>query len=251
MSRMNNIIHVIKATKRWLILKSSYMIGTCTRGAITSVKTKQKIAALTFDDGPHPVYTLKILDLLKKYDAFATFFLVGKNASRHPKIVKEIGLDGHSIGNHSWNHASLPSMPRKERRAQIHSCAEAVAPYGQKLLRPPFGHLDIASHFDVLTLGYQIITWDVAAFDWVDHDAEWIANRIIEKIKPGSIILLHDCIYQSRQIAAPYDRSQMLTALEMVLSQLSDQFSFVTIPNLLKHGRPRRVKWYVTDHDDW
>jgi hypothetical protein len=142
-------------------------------------------------------------------------------------------------------------MTAKTRRSQIRSCAKATAPYGQRLFRPPYGHQTLLSHLEALLLGYQVITWNLAVFDWLDHDAEWMADRIVSNIQPGSVVLLHEAIYRSRQISPQYDREPMLGAVKMVLERLSDRFRFVTVPDLLQYGRPVRVKWYVKNDDDW
>jgi peptidoglycan/xylan/chitin deacetylase (PgdA/CDA1 family) len=97
---------------------------------ISSVATTEPIAALTFDDGPHPRHTPKLLEILKRYNAKATFFMVGKVASRYPELVKAVADAGHVIGNHSWDHPSFPSLTRSERLSQVLRCAAALNPYG-------------------------------------------------------------------------------------------------------------------------
>ena len=220
-------------------------------GTITSVRTKETVAALTFDDGPHPGCTPRLLDILQKHQAHATFFMVGKMAKRYPDIVQSVAQKRHAIGNHSWDHPSFPSNTATVGRSQIRACAEAVAPYGQKLFRPPFGHQSISSYLNALLLGYKVITWNHAAFDWLDHDSKWMAERIVKNIKPGSIVLFHDAIYSSQLASTQCDREPMLSAVTMILEQLSDRFRFITVPDLLQYGRPVYVNWYVRNDDDW
>ena len=95
-------------------------------GTVTHFATDNTIAALAFDDGPHPEYTPRLLDILEKYKVRATFFMIGKGAIEHPSIVKRIAQSGHAIGNHSWDHASFTTIRGKERREQIRACGIAI-----------------------------------------------------------------------------------------------------------------------------
>ncbi|QII12845.1 putative oligosaccharide deacetylase [Candidatus Kuenenia stuttgartiensis] len=219
-------------------------------GTITHVSTSDMVAALTFDDGPDPVFTPLLLVILEKYNVHATFFMIGKAAEQHPDLVQKIAQGGHAIGNHSWDHPSFPSITGRERRKQIRASAKAVAPYGQKLFRPPYGHQTVASRIDAILLRYKVIAWDMNACDWEKHDAQWMANRLINRLKPGSIILLHDTLWDIMEKDAK-DRVPVLEALDIFLEKVSRQFRFVTIPELLRRGRVQKQNWYVKDHNDW
>jgi peptidoglycan/xylan/chitin deacetylase (PgdA/CDA1 family) len=219
-------------------------------GTITHVSTQDAVAALTFDDGPHPESTSRLLDILKRHQVRATFFMVGEAAQRHPDIVRWVAQAGHAIGNHSWDHPSFPLITGRERRAQIRACEKAIAPYGQRLFRPPYGHQSVASRLDVLWLGYQVVTWNVEAHDWLDHDAEWIANRIVSKTEPGSVIVFHDALYYTIE-ARHTDREPMLEAVNMVLEQFGDRFRFITVPELLRYEHLQRRNWYRKADPDW
>jgi len=209
-------------------------------GTFTHVTTEDPVVALTFDDGPHPVYTSRLLDILERYQAQATFFMVGHAASKHLDLVRRVSMAGHSIGNHSWDHPSFPLIRGNEGRAQIRACARALAPYGQKLFRPPFGNLNVASRLDALRLGYMVVTWNIVAGDWLQDDAETIVNRVESRIKKGSVVLFHDSLYQS--LEAQYaDRDETLKAVDILLKKLGQHFRFVTIPELFRHGRPQRT----------
>lgn len=219
-------------------------------GTITHVSTQDTVAALTFDDGPHPESTPRLLDILKKHQARATFFMVGEAAQRHPDLVQRVARAGHTIGNHSWDHPSFPLISGRERRAQIRACEKAIAPYGQRLFRPPYGHQSIASRLDALWLGYKVVIWKVAAVDWLDHEAKWMADRLASQIQPGSVILLHEVLYHT--IETRYaNREPMLEAVDMLLEQLGDRFRFITIPELFRHGRPQRRNWYRKADPEW
>ena len=121
-------------------------------GVITDVATTAPVAALTFDDGPHPEWTPRLLDLLDRHQAKATFFMVGEMAARHPELVNRIAGAGHAIGNHSWNHPSFPAIRWAERSRQIARCEDTIRVCNAKLFRPPFGDLNWSS-FVQLTLG--------------------------------------------------------------------------------------------------
>jgi peptidoglycan/xylan/chitin deacetylase (PgdA/CDA1 family) len=215
-------------------------------GTITQVATQERVAALTFDDGPHPEFTPRLLEILERHGAHATFFMLGEAARKHPAVVQQVARGGHAIGNHSWDHPSFPLITGRARCAQMRACAAAVAPYGgRRLFRPPYGHQNIASRLEALWLGYRVVTWNVVAEDWCDRDVDWMANRLVERIKPGSVVLLHDAIYWSPHEVSPQcDRGPMLAAVDTTLGRLGGRFRFVTIPELLRYGRPRRQYWY-------
>lgn len=205
--------------------------------------TNDHVAALTFDDGPHPEYTPRLLEVLGTHNAHATFFMIGSVAQQFPQVVGEVAQAGHAIGNHSWDHPSFPLITGRERRAQIRACARAIAPYGQRLFRPPYGHQSIMSQLDALLLGYQVVTWNLLAHDWLDHDPEWMLNLILQKIQPGSVILFHDGLPQALEVQYR-NREPTIQVVKLLLEKLSSHYRFVTIPDLLIHGRPHRQIWF-------
>jgi peptidoglycan-N-acetylglucosamine deacetylase len=213
-------------------------------GTIAYVNTEEPVAALTFDDGPHPVYTPNLLKILDKYKAHATFFMVGEAAQRQQELVKKVAQAGHAIGIHSWDHSSFATISGRKRRQQLRACKRTLGSYGQRLFRPPWGKQNLASRLDALWLGYKVVGWNVVAKDWFDFKPSDMAERLIKDIKPGSIILLHDAIYRSSLAIPQYDRSAMLEALDIALTQISNQMRFVTVPELLQYGRPALQKWF-------
>jgi len=237
--------HKVKVLYRLPTIITQRVLGT-----ITHVRTQTPAVALTFDDGPHPEYTPRLLDILDKHGAKATFFMVGRIAQRYPRLVQQIALAGHAIGNHSWDHPSFPMISRRERWAQLRACARALAPYGQRLFRPPYGHQSRGSRLDALLMGYQVVTWSLHVEDWLHHGADWMANRLIHEIRPGSIILLHDALYHVVEEHCA-DRTPMLEAVDLVLERLDDQFRFVTVPELLRIGQPHRQLWYRGPNVKW
>ncbi|HLV01654.1 MAG TPA: polysaccharide deacetylase family protein [Acidobacteriota bacterium] len=221
-------------------------------GTITRVETDAPVAALTFDDGPHPEFTPRLIRLLERFDARATFFMLGQSAAQYPEIVKRVAEAGHAIANHTFDHPSFPLITREERLNQLRSCREALSPYEQKLFRPPYGEQSKASHFDVTRLGYKVILFDAHADDWFEPDSERMTQLLHNQVRPGSIVCLHDAIYWHRlpslvpRLAERplVDRRSMLKALEKYLEKAARRFRFVTVPELFRYGRPRRVDWY-------
>lgn len=228
----------------------SSRIGRKLLGTVTHVVTSEPLVALTFDDGPHPEYTPRLLDILERHSARATFFVVGEAAERQPKLIERMARSGHTIGNHTWDHPSMPLLSGAQRRAQVRRCGRAIPPQGIKLFRPPHGHQNLASRLDVLLLGYQVIAWNISASDWLDYDCDQLLERVLPKVAPGCIVLFHDALYKF--IEERYrDRRPTLQAVDALLTRLKDQYRFVTVPELLKCGRPRLRPWYKEADKDW
>lgn len=210
-------------------------------GTVTCVVTRERVAALTFDDGPDPRSTPRLLATLEAHGARGTFFLVGRAAARHPELVRRIAAGGHAIGNHSLDHRSLPQLPARERRAQIRGWERACGQAHARLLRPPYGDQTWRSRLDPLWLGWDVVTWNIVARDWRGESAEAIAGRIVQSLRPGSIVLLHDSLFHCEDLRfAPRDAT--VHAVEMVLAHARD-YRFVTVPELLRRGRPNRELW--------
>lgn len=209
-------------------------------GVVNRFDTREKLIALTFDDGPHPVWTPKLINLLNQFDAKATFFVVGENAQRYPGIIKKAADSGHAIGNHSWNHPSFPELTTLERQTQLTKCDEVIAAYNpEKLFRPPYGHLDKDSRREILKLGYKIIIWNLVVNDWENEiDLESMYETIEKKMKPGSIILLHDALFGKDS-----DRTQILSLVEKVLIKFGNDYSFLTIPQMERISDPVIRYW--------
>lgn len=212
-------------------------------GSITRVQTREPVVAVTFDDGPDPRSTPRYLEVLERHGAHGTFFVIGRSAVKYPALVQRIRDGGHAIGNHSWDHPSFPAIPGAMRRAQIKAWADVLGPVAPKIFRPPYGNQTWVTRLDPLWMGWQVITWDVCANDWLDDSAETMAGRVISQIRPGSIVLMHDTLYRyERADYAPRDTS--IQTLTLVLERLGKQFRFVTVPELLQLGRPQRELWY-------
>ncbi|HEY0977393.1 MAG TPA: polysaccharide deacetylase family protein [Flavobacteriales bacterium] len=144
---------------------------------------------LTFDDGPDPVATPWVLDTLARHHAKATFFLIGRNAEAHPQLVQRIRHEGHTIGNHTWDHADAWRTPRAD---YLGSVERGHALTGSTLFRPPYGHLT-PGLVRTLHRRHRIVQWDVIAGDFkADLDALRMAERVVSRTRPGSIVVFHD-----------------------------------------------------------
>ena len=212
-------------------------------GTVTGVVTGERLAALTFDDGPDPESTPQLLDTLERYGARATFFVVGEAAQRHADLLRRMFEAGHALGNHSWNHPSFPVIGSAERRRQIAACEAAIGPYSSRLLRPPYANQNLATMVDVRRMGFTTIAYDVTGTDWRDDPAEVVYERLVRGLRPGSILLLHDSLFIAEE-ARYRSRQSTLEAVSMLLERHSCAYRFVTVPELLRAGRPIRTWWY-------
>ncbi|WP_256208689.1 polysaccharide deacetylase family protein [Paenibacillus sp. CF384] len=190
--------------------------------------------ALTFDDGPDPVYTPQLLDLLKKYDAKATFFVVGIHAERHPELLQRMHAEGHVIGIHNYVHKSNWLMRPRTVKKQIHRTSEIIrraTGVRSAYYRPPWG---IVNLFDFSNLGYlQIILWSALFGDWRKRvGAERLKTRMMKKLRPGEVLLLHDC---GATFGADQDApANMLIALESFLEAGRERgYQFIHITDMI------------------
>lgn len=206
-------------------------------GTVTHVSTRDNVAALTFDDGPDPTYTPRLLEVLARHHARATFFMVGARAQRHPDIVERVVEAGHAIANHSWDHPSFPYISRRERRRQVRSCARALAPHGLRLFRSPGGHQTPGSVLDVRMLNFDVIGWSIDPRDYSDRSATEVASHVLQELRPGSIVVLHDADFHRPST----DRTPTIEAVDQILANATGRYEFVTAPELFRRGRRRRV----------
>ena len=238
------VVAVKELVKRALS-ESAFLLGTTIR-----VSTAEPAIALTFDDGPHPQDTPRLLDLLDRHGAKATFFVVGKSVRRHPELIERIAGAGHALGNHTWDHLSMPSLTARFRRRQLAWTEEVLGRHSSGLFRPPYGEQSLGSRLDAARLGLQVACWDVIAEDWRDDSSEVMLARIYRRLRRGSIVLFHDTLYTTTE-ERYRDRGPMLATVERLLQDLGDRYRFVTVPELLKLGRPVRWHWYHRSRLDW
>ncbi len=174
--------------------------------AYNSVDTTRKVVAMTFDDGPSPKLTPKLLDMLKERGIKATFYVVGTNAAEYPEILQRMIAEGHEIGNHSWSHPSLNRMGEAAVKSQLdRTNAAIVKATGIKpaTMRPPYGatNAKLNKRFDE-EYGMKVIMWSVDPLDWKYRNADRVTREIVSGATPGGIILAHD-IHSSTVAAMP------------------------------------------------
>lgn len=159
--------------------------------------TTNKIA-ITYDDGIDPITTPKILDLLDKYHAKATFFVIGEKANKHPEILKDIASRGHNVGNHSYYHKwSFPLQTTNKIVFELKKCNFAIeTELGRKttLFRPPFGVTNPMIGRAVRRLGLTPIGWSIRSLDTMKEPIEKVRARVLKSLQAGAVILLHDNI---------------------------------------------------------
>jgi len=203
------------------------------------VKTDRKVIALTLDDGPDPKYAPTVLRLAQKKKIVLTFFLVGREIKDHPELARQEVAEGHVIGNHTWDHPVLTSETEAQNISEIERCEdeiEKVCGERTRMFRPPKGLWDGDTFLAAERLGYRIILWSVALEHHEAKTPRAMAERVIEKARPGMIILAHDGEPGHR-----LDRSKTMKALPILVDGLQKKgYRFVTIPELLKCGKAER-----------
>lgn len=159
--------------------------------AVWRYSVTEKVVYLTFDDGPIPEVTPWVLDLLKKEDIRATFFCVGENVMRYPEVYRQILADGHSVGNHTYNHWQGLKKSNQEYLANVEKAGEFI---DSDLFRPPHGLLKM-SQYKQLKEKYQIIMWDLVSCDYDSRILpEQVFRNVRSYVRPGSVITFHDSI---------------------------------------------------------
>jgi len=201
------------------------------------IKTDEKVIALTFDDGPHKKYTPEILDVLSKYDAKATFFIVGENAEKNPELALRIHDENHELAIHTYTHPFKTNVSNllKEIK-QTHATIYGITGYSPVLFRPVEGQYTDAMIDAIHKEGYKVVmwSWHLDTFDWKSPGEKKIINTVLKGAKPGSVVLFHD---------GGGNREQTVRALKKVLPELEQQgYKFVTISELLEIQRLNKKK---------
>lgn len=219
-------------------------------------QTSQKIVALTFDDGPNPVYTPQILDVLAHYQVKATFFLLGRNVAAHPHLARTVVQTGHAIGNHTFTHPYLPDCGPLGVARELSQCQRTIREVigvAPEIMRPPYGAQAPESFLTARMMGYKVIHWSAAGEDWQGDPAPLLAERILSRIQPGGIILLHDSWEpppDQTEWRPAYDlfqdRTPTLQALPLIIEPLQSQgYQFVTLPQMIQMGSPAKQSWFA------
>ena len=157
--------------------------------------------ALTFDDGPHPIYTAQLLDGLKERGIHATFFVVGENIEGNETVLKRMRQEGHLIGNHTYHHVNLEQEKLDQAVVEIgrtSSIVEQVTGQGTEFVRPPFGSWPQDLEYQVMMLP---VLWDVDTLDWMTQNADVTVRKVISQAADQKIVLFHDCYAASVEAA--------------------------------------------------
>lgn len=172
-------------------VKTPKLVQTLMPGYLWHVSTREPVLYLTFDDGPIPEVTPWVLDTLRPYGATATFFCVGENVKRYPHILEQLLREGHSAGNHTYNHLNGWNTENRTYFNNIRHCARLVR---STLFRPPYGRL-LPSQRAFLERHYRIVMWDVLSGDFdPELSPEQCLENVLAHAQPGSIIVLHDSL---------------------------------------------------------
>ena len=209
--------------------------------AIWDIPTSRPLVALTFDDGPHPIYTEKIMQVLNQYEAKATFFVTGAQVEKLPGVLKELSRHGHEIGNHTYHHFSMGNMSKSVLRAEIKQTEKKifeVTGVYPRLFRPVEGYYDDVIIETAAEEQYQVImwSWHQDSRDWANPGVGNIIQNVLPNIHSGDIILFHD---------AGGKRLQTIQALEVIIPALiEDGYELVTVSDLIKLTN----HWTLFDH---
>ena len=198
---------------------------------IWHVNTKEKMIALTFDDGPSPTFTPEVLDILKKGNAHGTFFVIAHEVEKYPDIVRRMVYEGNEIANHTYNHKYLNNISKEDLRAEL-NLAESVIKKAvgskPKLFRPPGGYYNKEIVDVSKEQGYKVIiwSWEQQSGDWANPGTETIIRRVLKNVSSGNIVVFHD---------RGGDRYQTIRALPPIIAELKKQgYKLVTVSEMLE-----------------
>jgi peptidoglycan/xylan/chitin deacetylase (PgdA/CDA1 family) len=214
------------------------------------VRTDRPIAALTFDDGPDEYHTVRILEVLARHDAKATFFVLAQRAARYPEILSATRAAGHEIALHGDDHSPLVGCSAREKVAKIRrgkSRLEALLGEPVRFFRPPYGYQDVRSFLAARTAGLKVIGWTAEGGDWLDLTPGQVADRAMAGLAHGSILLLHDRTepWPGRSAEMPSRNLDRAEVVERLFQRAATQgVGFVPVGGLLAEGSALRVPWF-------
>ena len=188
----------------------------------TTVSCPRPRVALTFDDGPHPVYTKKLLDGLKSRGIHATFFVVGENISGNEELIRRMADDGHVIGNHTYDHVKLSGIADAKACEEVQKTDALVRELtgsGTEFVRPPFGSWQKKLECEMEMIP---VLWDVDPLDWTTKNTGTVVQRVLRDVEPGDIVLLHD-----------FYESSVDAALQIADELLAQGYEFATVDEMI------------------
>ena len=190
--------------------------------AVSVFAVPDKEVAITFDDGPNPDHTVRLLEGLKERGVSATFFLLGKEAEKYPELVLQIYEEGHLVATHSYEHVNLETLSDEKACWQVektNDIIEGITGERPHFLRPPFGCWK--ESLDCETEMIKVL-WDIDPLDWNAHNSSEIARRVLSKVEDGDIILMHDA-----------SESSVNAALKIIDALKEQGYRFVTVEELI------------------
>jgi len=194
---------------------------------IARVDTSDKVVALTFDDGPHPLHTPRVLDVLERHHVNATFFMMGRNVERFPAIARQVLERGHEIGNHSYSHPKLVLMSPRRVREEIERTDQllrSIGVSGEIYFRPPHAAKFVVLPYVLQQMKKVSVLGDVDPEEWKRRPAAIMTQSVLRQVKPGSIIGLHDVL-----------GSETLRTVEDCITALAAQgYRFETVSELIR-----------------
>jgi len=214
------------------------------KGTVYRVDTEHKRVAITFDDGPSPVWTPLILDQLKKANVKATFFMIGHHVKKYPNVARRVADEGHEIANHGYAHSVLLYYTPEELEEEIKYTEQVIKEItGQttKYFRPPKAWLNKEEKERVKFIGYEVVLWSLNSKDWVTFDDKYIIRYLLQNIKNGDIILFHDSggVFKTEG----GNRSETISTIPLLTEKLAQRgFECVTVGELLAFSLPKTLR---------
>jgi peptidoglycan-N-acetylglucosamine deacetylase len=241
----NNLMQESNRLHFWVILTLlGFLLGGSLPGSVWGGEPvtvwagapSEKAVALTFDDGPSPVYTAQIMALLKKYQAHGTFFVMGHRVERYPELVQALFKTGHEVGNHSFSHPHLTKIAQFSREQELERTQVALDFQGrsqaERLFRPPYSECDDRLKAYLAHTQRRLVMWNLDSGDWKGLAAPAIIKNVLSRVRNGAIIIFHDDDEKGQA-----DRRPTVEALKTILPALKAAgYRMVTVSQLL-HGR--------------
>ncbi len=217
-------------------------------GSIVGARTNDPVVALTFDDGPDPESTPRVLDVLAKYGSKATFFVLLDRAEANPELLKRMLGEGHTVGLHGVDHHRLTRMAIADARKHIRSGVErfaAIAGTPPVWFRPPYGSQSFSTFFAARSCGMEVVAWSSDCADWTNRPEQTIAAEALESLHAGGILLLHDTLAAGPNEVLPAITMDRPLMTELILQGMRARgLASVSMDGLLSGRRAHRTAWF-------
>jgi peptidoglycan/xylan/chitin deacetylase (PgdA/CDA1 family) len=214
-------------------------------GTVTSLFGRHDAVALTFDDGPDPEVTPRVLSVLRGHNARATFFVLTDEAARHPELVRRIAEDGHEIGLHFDRHDRIPGLAPLTAWRRMKAARDALAGLAGPVtvFRPPYGSQNYLTYAFARLLGLRVVGWSQCASDWIEQSVDDAVEAACHSLTGGDIVLLHDgLVLQPDEPRPSLDRA---VVADGILAEAEARgLRSITVSDLLKCGPARLSHWF-------